>query len=362
MDKTGERRLRPAEEPDGDRSKTPQWWSARTDADLQPSDRWLRSLGLIAALLPALAVVFIAAVLFASALPSILFNGWGFFVNHDWSFGNFYSNSTVVRNGIQAPVGADYGAFPLIVGTLLTSIIAFIVGVPISVGAALILAERIPPRIGGALSFFLELLAGIPSVVYGLWGLIVLGPFLAANVYPQIARLGAVVPWLGPPTGSGLGLLTAGLVLAVMIIPIVAATTRDLLRQVPTLPREGALALGLTSWETAWVVSIPWTFQGIVGAAMLGWGRALGETMAVLIVSGNGANLLPPNVYSPISTIAASIVALLDSAESDPTGLAVSALAEAGLVLMFITLVTNVLARLLVRRTSSINLPVGRGV
>ena len=362
MGKKAEARLRPVRQADDARSETAEWWSARADTDLQPWDRWLRSLGLIAALLPALAVVFIAAVLFTSALPSILFNGLDFFTHNEWSFGNFYGNSTVVRNGIQAPVGAAYGAFPIIVGTLLTSIIAFIVGVPISVGAALILAERIPPRIGRGLSFFLELLAGIPSVVYGLWGLIVLGPFLASHVYPQIAKLGAVIPWLGPPTGSGLGLLTSGLVLAVMIIPIVAATTRDLLRQVPTLPREGALALGLTSWETAWVVSIPWTIQGIVGAAMLGWGRALGETMAVLIVSGNGANLLPPNVYSPISTIAASIVALLDSAESDPTGLAVSALAEAGLVLMLITLVTNVLARLLVRRASSVNLPVGRGV
>ncbi len=358
----GEDRSHPILEPHGDRSTGPEWWAAPADADLQPWDRLVRSLGLIAAFLPALAVVFIAIVLLASALPSILFNGWGFFIHRDWSFGNFYGNSTVVRNGITAPVGADYGAFPIVVGTLLTSIIAFIVGVPISVGAALILTERIPAGIGRGLSFFLELLAGIPSVVYGLWGLIVLGPFLASHVYPQMARLGGVIPWIGPPTGSGLGLLTSGLVLAIMIIPIVAATTRDLLQQVPSLPREGALALGLTSWESAWIVSIPWTLQGIVGAAMLGWGRALGETMAVLIVSGNGANMLPPNVYSPISTIASSIVALLDSAESDPTGLAVSALAEAGLVLMLITLVTNVLARLLVRRASTTNLPIGRGI
>jgi phosphate transport system permease protein len=322
----------------------------------------LRALGLIGAVFPALALVFIAIVLLASAMPSILFNGWGFLYHQSWSFGNFYNNATVTHNGIQAPLGASYGALPFIMGTLLTSIIALAIGVPVAVGAALLLAERMPVRLRGLFSTFLELLAGIPSVIYGLWGLIVLGPFLAARVYPAIARLGAVIPWLGPPVGSGLGLLTAGLVLAVMILPIVASTSRDLLAQVPALQREGALALGLTPWESARVVSLPWVARGIIGAAILGWGRALGETMAVLIVSGNGANFLPANIFSPVSTIAAAIVALLDSALSDPTGLAVSALAEAGLILMLITLATNVLARLLVRRVSQASLPIGRGV
>ena len=322
----------------------------------------LRFLGFIGATFPLAALLFIAIVLVISALPSILYNGLGFLYQQDWNFGNFYNNATVTHNGIQAPVGASYGALPIIVGTLLTSIIAILIGVPIAIGAALILVEKMPRRVRNVLSFFLELLAGIPSVVYGLWGLIVLGPFLAVHIYPAIAQLGVIIPWLGPPVGSGLGLLTAGLVLAVMIIPIVAATTRDLLAQVPKLPREGALALGLTSWESARVVSLPWVTRGIIGAAMLGWARALGETMAVLIVSGNGANFLPANIYSPVSTIAAAIVALLDSAQSDPTGLAVSALAEAGLLLMLITLATNLLARLLVRRVAVTNLPIGRGV
>ncbi|MCL4562242.1 MAG: phosphate ABC transporter permease subunit PstC [Chloroflexi bacterium] len=325
-------------------------------------DRVLRFLGLAGAIIPTAAVLFIAAVLLVSALPSILFNGLGFLYHQSWNFGNFYSSATVTHNGIQAPTGASYGALPIIIGTLLTSIIAFVIGVPIAVGSALILVEKVPPPLRRTLSFFLELLAGIPSVVYGLWGLIVLGPFLAGHIYPILARLGAIIPWLGPPVGSGLGLLTAGLILAVMIIPIVASTTRDLLSQVPVLPREGAVALGLTSWESVRLVSLPWVFSGIVGASILGWGRALGETMAVLIVSGNGANFLPQNIYSPVSTIAATIVALLDSAESDPTGLAVSALAEAGLILMLITLATNILARLMVRRVSSTSLPIGRGV
>ncbi len=322
----------------------------------------LRLLGFIGAAFPVLALLFIAAVLLVSAFPSILYNGLGFLYHQNWNFGNFYSNATVTHNGIQAPVGASYGALPFIAGTLLTSVIAILIGVPVAVGAALILVEKMPRRVRHALSFFLELLAGIPSVVYGLWGLIVLGPFLAGHIYPTIAKLGVIIPWLGPPVGSGLGLLTAGIVLAVMIIPIVASTTRDLLAQVPNLQREGALALGLTSWENARVVSLPWVARGIIGAAMLGWARALGETMAVLIVSGNGANLLPANIYGPVSTIAAAIVALLDSAESDPTGLAVSALAEAGLLLMLITLTTNLLARLLVRRVAVTDLPIGRGV
>lgn len=336
--------------------------SAGASTDLVVADQILRGVGLVGAAIPTIAVVFVALVLLVSAFPSILFNGIGFLTHTSWGFGNFYSDATTVRNGIHAPVGADYGALPFIVGTLLTSLIALVIGVPVSIGAALILVEKMPPSIRGGLSFFLELLAGIPSVVYGLWGLIVLGPFLAQHVFPILATAGHIIPWLGPPTGSGLGLLTAGLVLAIMIIPIVASTTRDLLVQVPTLQREGAVALGMTSWESVQVVSIPWVASGIFGATMLGWARALGETMAVLIVSGNGANALPSNIYSPISTIASAIVALLDSAESDPTGMAVSALAEAGLVVMLITLLTNVVARLLVRNVSGANLPVGRGV
>lgn len=334
----------------------------KTRNDLTAFDRALHALGLVGAAFPIIAVVFIAVILLVNAMPSILYNGVGFFYQQAWNFGDFYGGQTVTHNGVTAPAGASYGALPFITGTLLTSIIAFIIGVPVAVGAALMLAEKLPAGLRSGVSFFLELLAGIPSVVYGLWGLVVLGPFLSSRVYPVIADMGVMIPWLRGPVGSGMGLLTAGIVLAVMIIPIVASTTRDLLDQVPALPKEGALALGLTSWESTRWVSIPWVLQGIIGAAILGWARALGETMAVLIVSGNGANALPANIFSPVSTIAASIVALLDSAESDPTGLAVSALAEVGLILMIITLITNILARLLVRRVSGANLPVGRGM
>ncbi len=337
---------------------------AKATGEVSLIDRVLVVFGFISAFFPTIAVIFIVAILLINAIPSIRYNGLGFLYHTSWNFGNFYgSNPIIHKSGVAAPVGASYGALPFILGTLLTSIIAFIVGVPVAVGAALFLAERTPLQLRRVLSYFMELLAGIPSVVYGLWGLIVFGPFLAKYVYPAIANtLGKVIPWLGPPVGSGLGLLTSGLILAIMIVPIVASTTRDLLAQVPALPKEGALALGLTPWESVLRVSLPWVRSGIIGASILGWARALGETMAVLIVSGNGANALPTNIYGPISTIATAIVSLLDSAQSDPTGLAVSALAEAGLILMLITLLTNILARWMVRRIAGTNLPIGRGV
>jgi phosphate transport system permease protein len=162
--------------------------------------------------------------------------------------------------------------------------------------------------------------------------------------------------------GYGEGLLTSGLVLAVMIVPIVAATTRDLLRQVPRLPKEGAMALGMNDWEVATKVSLPWVRAGIIGAAVLGLARALGETIAVAMVSGSILGQIPPNLYEGFSTIAATIVQQLDGALGDGTGFEVRTLAEFALLLAVITLLTNVAARLLVRKVASTSLPIGRGV
>ena len=336
---------------------------ARTaSAVLEVADRLLLALGLLAALLPSLALLLIVVFLSRSALPSVLYNGLGFLTGRQWNFGNLYASAVTVRHGVTGAKGATYGALPMILGTLLSSLVAVVLGVPVAIGGAIILVERLPHRLSQGFSVILELLAGIPSVVYGLWGLIVLGPALATNVYPPMARVLGFIPFFGGPTGPGLGLLTAGIVLAIMILPIVAATTRDLLAQVPQLPREGAIALGLTPWESASIVSLPWVRAGIAGAIILGWARALGETMAVLMVSGGAANYLPTSIYSPVSTLASTIVALLDSALTDPTGMAQSALAEAGLVLLGITLLTNVLARLILRRVTGGVLPIGRGI
>ena len=163
-------------------------------------------------------------------------------------------------------------------------------------------------------------------------------------------------------TGNGEGLLTSGLVLAIMIIPIVAATSRDLIRGVPILPREGAMALGMSDAQTARKVTLPWVGSGIIGAVVLGLGRALGETMAVAMTCGVALGSVPGNLYNTMTTIAATIVTNLDTAFLDGTGFAVRTIAELALVLMVITLAVNVAARWLVRRVSGTALPVGRGV
>ena len=326
--------------------------------------RILRAAGAAGSSIPLLALIFVLATLLAQALPAIRYNGWGFFTGTAWRPGNFYANG-ITTGGVQHPPGVDYSVWPLIVGTLASSLIAMIVAVPVSIGAALVIVERLPRRIADAVGILLELLAGIPSVVIGLWGALTFGPFIARDIAPIIANHMPDVPvldFLRGPTGNGEGLLASGLILAVMIIPIVAATTRDLLRQVPLLPREGALALGMSEWETARRVTLPWIRTGVIGAVVLGLGRALGETMAVAMISGAVTGTLPTNLYGTMSTISATIVSQLDSALTDATGFAVRTLAEAGLVLMLITLAANIAARILVRRTSGTALPVGRGI
>ncbi|GEM_PF-71569 len=324
----------------------------------------LKGLGASAATVPLLALVFILATLVYEAVPAIRLNGPGFLTRLAWDPGNFYGGVSHA-GGVLHPEGASYGALSLIVGTLLSSAIALVLAVPLSVGAALTIVERLPQRLSGGVGFFLEVLAGIPSVVYGLWGVVTLGPLLANHVSPFIAGHLPDVPvlsWFKGNVGHGEGLLTSGIVLAIMVVPIVAATTRDLLRQVPALPKEGATALGMSDWEVSRRVTLPWVASGIVGASVLGLARALGETMAVAMVSGAVVGTLPSSIYATFTTIAATIVSQLDSALTDATGFAVSSLAEAALVLMVITLLANVGARILVRRVATSGLPVGRGV
>ncbi|MHB8340587.1 MAG: phosphate ABC transporter permease subunit PstC [Mycobacteriales bacterium] len=326
--------------------------------------RWLRLVGGTAATIPFAALLFVLVTLVLEALPAARVNGTHFFTASGWRPGNFYANA-VTTHGVSHPLGASYGALPLIVGTLQASVIALLIGVPVAVGAALAITERLPRRIAWTVGFFLELLAGIPSVIIGLWGALTFGPIIARDVAPILARHAPNVPVLDyfrGNTGHGEGLLTSGLILSIMIIPIVAATTRDLLRQVPILPREGAEALGLSDWEVTRHVTLPWIGPGIIGAVVLGLGRALGETMAVAMVSGAALGANAHNLYDTMTTIAATIVSQLDSALTDATNFAVSTLAEAGLVLMLITLLVNVAARLLVRRVAGTALPVGRGI
>ena len=241
--------------------------------------RTVRWAGRFSAVVPLLALIFVLATLIIEALPAIRVNGWHFFTGTDWNPGNTYG-SVETSHGVAHPAGAVYGALPLIVGTLASSAIALIVAVPVSIGAALAIVGRLPERLASAVGMALEMLAGIPSVVVGLWGAMTFGPFIAHHIAPVIARNAPDVPVLDyfrGNTGNGEGMLVSGLVLAVMIIPIVASTTRDLIRQVPMLPREGATALGMSDWESVRRVTLPWVSSGIVGAVVLGLGRALGE-------------------------------------------------------------------------------------
>lgn len=315
----------------------------------------------IAGFVPGLILAFLAFELIKQAYPSIGFNGTSFFTTKLFSPGSAYATGVVVHHGYPAQRGAHFGILPLLWGTLISSIIALIIAVPVSVGGAIFLVDRLPGRLQGPFGIFLELLAGIPSVVFGLWGFVTFGPLLARDVYKPISSLG--IPWLtGAIAPTGQGLLTASLVLCVMIIPIVASTTRELIRTVPQTSKEGAIALGLTRSEAVRLVTLPSVRTGVLAASLLGWGRALGETIAVLLISGYNLNGYPQSIFGTFTTMAATIAGFLDSAIQDPTGMAVHALAEVGLVLLLVTLVTNFAGRMITRRLGGIGLPVGRGI
>jgi len=327
----------------------------------QNAVRWV---GGAVALLPTLALGFVLVVLIIKAIPAFSYNGGGFFTKSVWDQGGGYNATIVHSNGATHLSGASFGGLAEIVGTVLTSFIALLIAVPVSIGAALVIVERLPRRVASGIGMFLELLAGIPSVVVGLWGALTFGPWIAHNIAQPIANVMPDVPVLDyfrGSAGNGEGLLTSGLILSVMVIPIIAATSRDLIRQVPILPREGAVALGMSDAETARRVTLPWVGAGIIGAIVLGLARALGETIAVAMVSGANFSGLATNFYGGMTTIAASIVQNLDSAFGDGSGFSIDTIAELALILMVITLATNILARFMVRRVSGTALPVGRG-
>ena len=230
-------------------------------------DRVLRGAAMVASLIPGGLVLGLALVMLVAALPAIRFSGFSFFSSTTFNLGDQYATNTITHNGVVALPGAQFGSLTFIIGTLLTSVIALAVAIPVSVGGVLMLTEWVPRRLQGYLSVFLELLAGIPSVVFGLWGFIVFGPFLAQHVFPALTW----IPFMhGPIVNSGQSVLTAALVLGVMVIPIIASTTRELIRGVPILAKEGAIALGMTRYETVKVVTIPYVRRGIIAASLLG--------------------------------------------------------------------------------------------
>ena len=319
----------------------------------------------VAVVLPLVALVFAITVLAIKAWPAIRVNGFYFLYGKNWTYGDSYG-ATVHTDGVAHSAGSQFGAWPIILGTLQSSLIAIVVAVPLSIGAAFALTERMPAWISRPLGFAIEILAGIPSVVIGLWGLLTFGPWLAKHIYPALASIAGDLPNVWPfnyfrqPVGTGEGLLTAGLVLGMMIIPIIASTTRELFIQVPTLPKEGGEALGMTHWEVANRITLPWVRSGIIGGTVLGLGRALGETIAVVLVGGASLRIAP-NIYQPFGTIAATILSQLDGAQADGTGFAVATLAELALVLAVISVAVNLAARAIITRTGRRGGPVGSG-
>ncbi|MBO0692791.1 MAG: phosphate ABC transporter permease subunit PstC, partial [Acidimicrobiaceae bacterium] len=292
----------------------------RGSGEFTPTDNVIRAVLLVAALLPTLALAFLAYQMIRSAYPAIVFTGGDFFTTKGFSVGTGGYNATIIhRHGYTASGGASFGLLTLLFGTVVSSLIALIVAVPVAVGGAILLVEKLPRRLESIFGVFLELLAGIPSVVYGLWGYLTLAPLLARHIYVPISHLG--IPWFTKQASTGQGLLTSSLVLALMVIPIIASTTRELVRSVPVLTKEGAVGLGLTNSESVRLVTLPFIRSGVVAATFLGWGRALGETLAVLMISGNFTNTFPNSIFAPFSTMAATIARLLDAALGDPTGM-----------------------------------------
>lgn len=295
-------------------------------------DKTFPKLTLIFALVIVAILIATIVILGIEAVPAIRKFGFSFFSSTDWN-----------------AVTEQFGALPAIYGTLVSSLIALIIAVPISLGAAVFLTELSPARLRAPVSFLIEMLAAIPSVIIGLWGLFVLVPFIRSPIESWLgSHLGFLPLFQGPP--FGVGFLSAGIILAIMIIPIITAVSRDAMQAVPDTQREAMLALGATRWETISRSVIPYCRSGLISAVILGLGRALGETMAVTMVIGNGYKLTA-SLFSPGATIASKIALEFSEASS---GVFVASLVELALVLFAVTFLVNVVARMLVWRLTTV--------
>jgi phosphate transport system permease protein len=285
----------------------------------------------VTALAALAAVVLLGAIVWKVirlAWPAIQHYGLSFITGKEWD-----------------PVKEVFGALPFIYGTAMSSLIALVIATPLSIAIALWLSELAPGGVRGIVGSLVEMLAAIPSVVLGLWGILVLGPFLANHLEPWLHDHLGFIPLFGAPSPTGTGLFTAGLILTIMIVPIIASICRELFLQVPNELEEGALALGATRWEMVRGVILPSTRTGIAAAIILGLGRALGEAIAVTQVIGGGTTI-SRNIFAPIDTLASKIAASYQGAAS---GLEASSLLYLAAILMVIGLVTNLAAQIIVR-------------
>lgn len=299
---------------------------------LAVSDGFFHRLTQAAAIVVLLILGGVILSLIDGSLPAFQRFGFGFFVNQVWN-----------------PVTKKFGALAPIYGTLVTSAIAMLIAVPLGIGIAVFLTELCPPTLRRPIGIAIELLAGIPSIIYGIWGLFIFAPFLQQYVQPAIIAAFGNVPVLsslfaGPP--YGIGMLTAALILAIMVLPFVASISRDVFGAVPLMLKESAYGIGCTTWEVVRNVVIPFSRVGVIGGVMLGLGRALGETMAVTFVIGN-AHKISPSLFAPGTTISATIANEFTEAVGD---LYTSSLIALGLILFMITFVVLAIARIMLMR------------
>ncbi|MFV0389837.1 MAG: phosphate ABC transporter permease subunit PstC [Pyrinomonadaceae bacterium] len=268
----------------------------------------------------------------ANSLPTLKAYGFSFLTSTEWM-----------------PASEVFGALPFIYGTIVSSLIALLIAMPISLGIAIFLVEQAPSRVAAPIAFLVELLAAIPSVVYGLWGIFVLAPFIRDYLGVFLQNYVGFLP-IFQGRLTGFGMLTGGIIMALMITPIITAVVRDVLAVVPVSQREAALALGATKWETTLIV-LGNAASGIAGAIVLGLGRALGETMAVTMLIGNSPQI-SSSLFEPAYTIASVLAANFGDATDQ---MYMSALIEMGLVLFLVTFVVNAFAKLLVSRVAKIS-------
>ncbi|MBI4302400.1 MAG: phosphate ABC transporter permease subunit PstC [Chloroflexi bacterium] len=302
-------------------------WKSLLSRPARPGDLAFQGITFLAAISLIAIMVAMTGYLLESAWPAITRLGVEFLTRVEWD-----------------PVQGIFGALPGIYGTLLTSVLAMAIAIPVSLGVAIFLAELAPNWLRGPASLLVEMLAAVPSVVIGLWGLFVMVPVIRSPIERWLGQSLGFLPFFqGPP--FGVGFLAGGLILAIMALPILTAIARDSILAVPSSQREAMLALGATRWEAISQAVLPYARSGIVAAAMLGFGRALGETMAVTMVIGNGYRLTP-QLFSPGNTMASKIAIEFNEASGD---LYIGALVELGLVLFAITLVVNLLGRIMIR-------------
>ena len=306
-------------------------WDARSFlAKLRNGDEIARVITfLFAASVVVITLLLVVELWIGSALPRHKF-GFSFFVTRVWD-----------------PIAEQFGALPFIYGTLVTSAVALLIAVPLGIGAAIFLAELAPQKVSDPLQFFIDLLAAVPSVIYGVLGVFIVVPLMREWIQPALKKTLGFLPLFQGPA-YGVGFFTAGIVLAIMVIPYIISVSREVLLSVPRDQREAALALGSTRWESTWKVVVPFARTGIMGSIFLAMARALGETMAVTMVIGNTPTI-SGSLFSPGYSIAAVIANEFTEATGD---VYLAALIELGLVLFLLTFVLNGLARLLMLLTT----------